>query len=108
VIDPASATSYSPGVGQAFRRREAARAARRQPATRTTPTTKRRSSCPAGKARRLQPRAGWQLRQQAIKLASGASKTGCVTFQVPNGQKVTKILYGNTVFPGNTAQWRVS
>ena len=26
----------------------------------------------------------------------------------PNGQKVTKILYGNTVFPGNTAQWRVS
>jgi hypothetical protein len=43
-----------------------------------------------------------------IKLASGASKTGCVTFQVPNGQKVTKILYGNTVFPGNTAQWRVS
>ena len=43
-----------------------------------------------------------------IKLASGASSTGCVTFQVPNGQKVTKILYGNTVFPGNTAQWRVS
>jgi hypothetical protein len=43
-----------------------------------------------------------------IKLASGASSTGCVTFQVPNGQKVTKIRYGNTVFPGNTAQWRVS
>jgi len=43
-----------------------------------------------------------------IKLASGASKTGCVTFQVPNGQKVTEIRYGNTVFPGNTAQWRVS
>jgi hypothetical protein len=31
-----------------------------------------------------------------------------VTFQVPDGQKVTKIRYGNTVFPGNTAQWRVS
>jgi hypothetical protein len=43
-----------------------------------------------------------------IKLASGASSTGCVTFQVPNGQKVTEIRYGNTVFPGNTAHWRVS
>jgi len=31
-----------------------------------------------------------------------------VTFQVPNGQEVTRIRYGNTVFPGNTAQWRVS
>jgi hypothetical protein len=43
-----------------------------------------------------------------IKLKSGAASTGCVTFQVPDGQKVVKVSYGNTVFPGTTAQWRVS
>jgi hypothetical protein len=41
-----------------------------------------------------------------IKLAGGAAATGCVTFQVPNGQKVATVRYGNTVFPGTTAQWR--
>lgn len=40
-----------------------------------------------------------------IKLASGASTTGCVTFQVPNGQKVATVRYGNAVFPGTTAEW---
>ena len=43
-----------------------------------------------------------------IKLASGKSGTGCVTFQVPNGAKVTAVRYGNTVFPGTTAEWRPS
>jgi hypothetical protein len=42
-----------------------------------------------------------------IKLASGKSGTGCVTFQVPNGDKVTTVRYGNTVFPGTAAEWRV-
>ena len=43
-----------------------------------------------------------------IMLASGASTTGCVTFQVPSGQKVRTIRYDNTVFPGTAAEWRVS
>ena len=43
-----------------------------------------------------------------IKLASGKSGTGCVTFQVPNGDKVSAVRYGNTVFPGTTAEWRPS
>ncbi len=43
-----------------------------------------------------------------VKLASGASATGCVTFQVPNGQKLVAVRYGNTVFPGTTAEWRTS
>src|SRR5215475_15023164 len=42
-----------------------------------------------------------------VKLASSASTTGCVTFQVPNGQHVTKVRYHNTVFPGTTAEWHV-
>jgi uncharacterized protein DUF4352 len=42
-----------------------------------------------------------------IKLASHASATGCVTFQVPNGQKITKVRYHNTVFPGTTAEWHL-
>jgi hypothetical protein len=42
-----------------------------------------------------------------VKLAAGASATGCVTFQVPHGQKVAEVRYGNTVFPGVTAQWHV-
>ena len=43
-----------------------------------------------------------------IKLKNGAASTGCVTFQAPNGQKVIRVSYGNTVFPGTTAQWRIS
>jgi hypothetical protein len=43
-----------------------------------------------------------------VTLSSGASKTGCVTFQVPDGQSIATIRYGNTVFPGTTAEWRVS
>jgi Domain of unknown function (DUF4352) len=43
-----------------------------------------------------------------IKLKNGAASTGCVTFQVPESQKVTRVSYGNTVFPGITAQWRIS
>ena len=43
-----------------------------------------------------------------IKLKNGAASTGCVTFQVPGSQKVTRVSYGNTVFPGITAQWRIS
>jgi hypothetical protein len=27
---------------------------------------------------------------------------------VPKGQKVIQVSYGNTVFPGKTARWRVS
>jgi hypothetical protein len=42
-----------------------------------------------------------------IKLASGAASTGCVTFQVPNGQKIAKMRYGNMVFPGTSAEWHV-
>jgi hypothetical protein len=40
-----------------------------------------------------------------VKLASHASATGCVTFQVPNGDQVTQVRYRNTVFPGTTAEW---
>jgi len=43
-----------------------------------------------------------------LKLKSGASSTGCVTFQVPKGQKVIKVGYRNTVFPGQNADWQVS
>ena len=43
-----------------------------------------------------------------VKLKSHAASTGCVTFQVPEGQKVIRVGYGNTVFPGQTAEWRVS
>ena len=43
-----------------------------------------------------------------IQLATGASATGCVTFQVPKGQKVLTVRYGNTVFPGTTAAWHVA
>jgi Domain of unknown function (DUF4352) len=42
-----------------------------------------------------------------IKLATGASGTGCVTFQVPNGDKVAAVRYGNTVYPGTAAEWRL-
>jgi len=42
-----------------------------------------------------------------IKLKGGAASTGCVTFQVPNSEKVTRVSYGNTVFPGTTAEWSV-
>jgi hypothetical protein len=42
-----------------------------------------------------------------ITLKSGAASTGCVTFQVPKGQKVTQAGYGNTVFPGRKAEWQV-
>ena len=42
-----------------------------------------------------------------IKVKSGATITGCVTFQVPKGAKVIRVRYGNTVFPGVTAQWSI-
>jgi len=42
-----------------------------------------------------------------ITLKSGAAGTGCVTFQIPKGQKVVKVAYGNTIFPGRTAEWQV-
>jgi hypothetical protein len=40
-----------------------------------------------------------------VKLATGSSAAGCVTFQVPNGETVAKVRYGSTVFPGTTAEW---
>jgi hypothetical protein len=43
-----------------------------------------------------------------VKLAAGASATGCVTFQVPNGEKIAEVRYGNTVYPGITARWQLS
>ncbi len=43
-----------------------------------------------------------------VTLNSGASKSGCVTFVVPDGEMVVTVRYGNTVFPGTTAQWRVA
>ncbi len=43
-----------------------------------------------------------------ITLKPGAASTGCVTFQVPKGQKITQVGYGNTVFPGKNADWQVS
>ena len=42
-----------------------------------------------------------------IKLASGKSSTGCVTFQVPNGARVSAVRYGNAVFPGTAVEWRL-
>jgi len=42
-----------------------------------------------------------------LKVKSGATSTGCVTFQVPKGSKVIQVSYHNTVFPGTTAQWSV-
>jgi hypothetical protein len=43
-----------------------------------------------------------------VTLAAGATATGCVTFQLPSGEKVGTVRYGNTVFPGTTAEWRAS
>jgi hypothetical protein len=43
-----------------------------------------------------------------ITLKAGATSTGCVTFQVPKGQKVTQVSYSNTVFPGKNAKWQIS
>ena len=40
-----------------------------------------------------------------VKLKSGAASTGCVTFQVPKSEQVIRVSYGNTVFPGTTAEW---
>lgn len=42
-----------------------------------------------------------------VKLKTGADATGCVTFQVPKGGKVAEVRYGNTVYPGITAQWHL-
>jgi hypothetical protein len=42
-----------------------------------------------------------------IKVKSGATSIGCVTFQVPKGPTVIEVRYRNTVFPGVTAQWSV-
>jgi Domain of unknown function (DUF4352) len=42
-----------------------------------------------------------------IKLAGGSFSTGCVTFQVPNTDKVVRVRYGNTVFPGTAAEWNL-
>jgi Domain of unknown function (DUF4352) len=42
-----------------------------------------------------------------VKLKAGAAATGCVTFQVPKGDKVAEVRYGNTVYPGITAQWHL-
>lgn len=43
-----------------------------------------------------------------ITLKSGKANTGCVTFQIPKGQKVTQVGYSNTVFPGKNAKWQIS
>jgi len=43
-----------------------------------------------------------------VKLKAGATSTGCVTFQIPKGQKVTQVSYSNTVFPGKNAKWQIS
>jgi hypothetical protein len=40
-----------------------------------------------------------------VVLKVGASKSGCVTFQVPSGVTVSKVRYRNTVFPGTGAVW---
>jgi Domain of unknown function (DUF4352) len=42
-----------------------------------------------------------------VKLKAGAAATGCVTFQVPKGDNVAEVRYGNTVYPGITAQWHL-
>lgn len=42
-----------------------------------------------------------------VKLKTGAAATGCVTFQVPKGNKVAEVRYGSTVYPGITAQWHL-
>jgi hypothetical protein len=42
-----------------------------------------------------------------VKLKTGAATTGCVTFPVPKGDKVAEVRYGNTVYPGVTAQWHL-
>ena len=43
-----------------------------------------------------------------VTLKAGATSTGCVTFQIPKGQTVTQVGYGNTVFPGKNAKWQIS
>ena len=39
-----------------------------------------------------------------VTLKAGATSTGCVTFQIPKGQKVTQVSYSNTVFTGEHAK----
>jgi hypothetical protein len=43
-----------------------------------------------------------------VTLKAGATSTGCITFQIPKGQKVTQVGYSNTVFPGQNAKWQIS
>jgi hypothetical protein len=43
-----------------------------------------------------------------VTLKAGATSTGCITFQIPKGQKVTQVGYSNTVFPGKNAKWQIS
>ena len=43
-----------------------------------------------------------------VTLKAGATSTGCITFQIPKGQKVTQVGYSNTVFPGRNAKWHIS
>ena len=43
-----------------------------------------------------------------VTLKAGATSTGCVTFQIPKGQKATQVGYSNTVFPGKNARWQIS
>ena len=43
-----------------------------------------------------------------VTLKPGATSTGCITFQIPKGQKVTQVSYSNTVFPGQNAKWQIS
>jgi len=43
-----------------------------------------------------------------VTLKAGATSTGCITFQIPKGQKVTQVSYSNTVFPGKNAKWQIS
>jgi Domain of unknown function (DUF4352) len=40
-----------------------------------------------------------------VVLAAGASKSGCVSFQLASGANVAKVEYRNTVFPGTGAVW---
>jgi uncharacterized protein DUF4352 len=43
-----------------------------------------------------------------VTVKSGAASAGCVTFQIPKGQKVAQVGYSNTVFPGRNAKWHIS
>lgn len=42
-----------------------------------------------------------------VTVSPGKSQAGCVTFQVPNGDRIAVVRYASATFPGTAAQWHL-